>query len=85
MLAKFETKSNKVKGLSFHGKRPWISASLHNGVIQLWDYTWDYKMGTIIDGFDKHDGVSSGPWGRRQTTLEVAPATSAATPSPSRR
>jgi hypothetical protein len=34
-LTKFETKSNRVKGLSFHPKRPWIVASLHNGVIQV--------------------------------------------------
>ena len=42
MLVKFESKSNRVKGLSFHPTRPWILASLHNGVIQL----WDYRMGT---------------------------------------
>ena len=35
MLTKFETKSNRVKGLSFHPKRPWILASLHSGVIQV--------------------------------------------------
>ncbi|XP_031268986.1 coatomer subunit alpha-2-like [Pistacia vera] len=52
MLTKFETKSNRVKGLSFHSKRPWILASLHNGVIQL----WDYRMGTLVDQFDEHDG-----------------------------
>ncbi|KAK7259912.1 hypothetical protein RIF29_25527 [Crotalaria pallida] len=52
MLTKFETKSNRVKGLSFHTKRPWILASLHSGVIQL----WDYRMGTLIDRFDEHDG-----------------------------
>ncbi|KAF7827283.1 coatomer subunit alpha-2-like [Senna tora] len=51
MLTKFETKSNRVKGLSFHSKRPWILASLHSGVIQL----WDYRMGTLIDRFDEHD------------------------------
>lgn len=51
-LTKFETKSNRVKGLSFHPKRPWILASLHSGVIQL----WDYRMGTLIDRFDEHDG-----------------------------
>ncbi|XP_024178073.1 coatomer subunit alpha-2-like [Rosa chinensis] len=45
MLTKFETKSNRVKGLSFHTKRPWILASLHSGVIQL----WDYHMGTLTD------------------------------------
>uniref|UniRef100_A0A673KZH8 Coatomer subunit alpha-like n=1 Tax=Sinocyclocheilus rhinocerous TaxID=307959 RepID=A0A673KZH8_9TELE len=41
-------------GLSFHPKRPWILASLHNGVIQL----WDYRMCTLIDKFDEHDGVN---------------------------
>ena len=52
MLTKFETKSNRVKGLSFHPSRPWILCSLHNGVVQL----WDYRMGTLIDRFDEHDG-----------------------------
>ncbi|KAE9617528.1 putative transcription factor WD40-like family [Lupinus albus] len=56
MLTKFETKSNRVKGLSFHIKRPWILASLHSGVIQL----WDYRMGTLIDRFDEHDGPVRG-------------------------
>ncbi|KAG6422669.1 hypothetical protein SASPL_113046 [Salvia splendens] len=56
MLTKFETKSNRVKGLSFHTKRPWILASLHSGVIQL----WDYRMGTLIDRFDEHDGPVRG-------------------------
>ncbi|MCO5570500.1 hypothetical protein L7F22_024222 [Adiantum nelumboides] len=31
---------------------PWILASLHSGVIQL----WDYRMGTLIDRFDEHEG-----------------------------
>ena len=35
MLTKFETKSNRVKGLAFHSRRPWVLASLHNGVVQL--------------------------------------------------
>ncbi|KAL8160659.1 hypothetical protein V2J09_002196 [Rumex salicifolius] len=56
MLTKFETKSNRVKGLCFHSKRPWILASLHSGVIQL----WDYRMGTLIDRFDEHDGPVRG-------------------------
>lgn len=56
MLTKFETKSNRVKGLSLHAKRPWILASLHSGVIQL----WDYRMGTLIDKFDEHDGPVRG-------------------------
>ncbi|KAK4793454.1 hypothetical protein SAY86_023889 [Trapa natans] len=56
MLTTFETKSNRVKGLSFHSKRPWILASLHSGVIQL----WDYRMGTLIDKFDEHEGPVRG-------------------------
>ncbi|KAJ0081135.1 hypothetical protein Patl1_10373 [Pistacia atlantica] len=56
MLTKFETKSNRMKGPSFHSKRPWILVSLHNLVIQL----WDYHMGTLIDRFDEHDGLVCG-------------------------
>ncbi|XP_018015149.1 coatomer subunit alpha isoform X2 [Hyalella azteca] len=52
MLTKFETKSARVKGLSFHTKRPWILVSLHSGVIQL----WDYRMCTLVDKFDDHEG-----------------------------
>lgn len=36
MLTKFESKSARVKGLAFHPVRPWVCASLHNGVIQLY-------------------------------------------------
>lgn len=50
MLSRFETKSNRVKGLSFHPQRPWLLASLHTGSIQL----WDYRMKTLIDTFDEH-------------------------------
>ena len=52
MLIKFESKSNRVKGVSFHPKRPWILASLHNGAVQL----SDYRMGTLIEKFEEHDG-----------------------------
>ncbi|CAM9484536.1 unnamed protein product, partial [Ectocarpus sp. 13 AM-2016] len=48
--------SNRVKGLSFHPIRPWILTSLHNGIIQL----WDYRMGTLLDRFDEHDGPVRG-------------------------
>ena len=41
-----------MKGISFHPKRPWVLASLHSGVIQL----WDYRMGALIDKFEEHDG-----------------------------
>lgn len=52
MLIKFESKSNRVKGVSFHPKRPWVLSALHNGTVQL----WDYRMGTLIDKFEEHDG-----------------------------
>merc|ERR1712137_95001 len=56
MLCEFETKSKRVKGLSFHPTRPWILASLHTGVIQL----WDYRTRTFIDKFEEHDGPVRG-------------------------
>ena len=56
LLTKFESKSNRVKGLSFHPVRPWILASLHNGQIML----WDYRMGTLLDKFEEHDGPVRG-------------------------
>ncbi|KAL1918268.1 uncharacterized protein VTP21DRAFT_2928 [Calcarisporiella thermophila] len=56
MLTKFESKSNRVKGIAFHPKRPWILAALHNGCIQL----WDYRMGTLLERFDEHDGPVRG-------------------------
>uniref|UniRef100_A0A674MXP7 COPI coat complex subunit alpha n=1 Tax=Takifugu rubripes TaxID=31033 RepID=A0A674MXP7_TAKRU len=68
MLTKFETKSARVKGLSFHPKRPWVLASLHNGVIQL----WDYRMCTLIDKFDEHDGPVRGIDFHKQQPLFVS-------------
>jgi len=56
MLTKFESKSARVKGLAFHPVRPWICASLHNGIIQL----WDYRVGTVIDRFEEHEGPVRG-------------------------
>ncbi|KAH7096636.1 coatomer subunit alpha-2 [Auriculariales sp. MPI-PUGE-AT-0066] len=52
MLTKFESKSNRVKGLAFHPTRPLLASSLHNGSVQL----WNYQMGTLVDRFDEHDG-----------------------------
>lgn len=66
--AQFETKSNRVKGLSFHPKRPWILASLHSGVVQL----WDFRMGTLIDRFDEHDGPVRGVHFHRSQPLFVS-------------
>ncbi|CAD7703860.1 unnamed protein product [Ostreobium quekettii] len=68
MLTKFETKSNRVKGLAFHPRRPWILASLHSGVIQL----WDYRVGTTIDKFDEHDGPVRGVHFHRSQPLFVS-------------
>ena len=39
-------------GIAFHSKRPWVLAALHNGVIQV----WDYRMCTLLDRYDEHDG-----------------------------
>lgn len=32
--------------------RPWLLVSLHSSTIQL----WDYRMGTLIDRYEEHDG-----------------------------
>lgn len=68
MLTKFETKSARVKGISFHAKRPWVLASLHNGVIQL----WDYRMCTLLEKFDEHDGPVRGICFHNQQPLFVS-------------
>ena len=68
MLTKFETKSPRVKGLAFHSKRPWILASLHNGVIQL----WDYRMCTLLEKFDEHEGPVRGIGFHNQQPLFVS-------------
>uniref|UniRef100_A0AAX7TU48 COPA/B second beta-propeller domain-containing protein n=1 Tax=Astatotilapia calliptera TaxID=8154 RepID=A0AAX7TU48_ASTCA len=57
-----------ISGLSFHPKRPWVLASLHNGVIQL----WDYRMCTLIDKFDEHDGPVRGIDFHKQQPLFVS-------------
>ena len=56
MLTRCESKSNRVKGITFHHTRTWLATSLHNGVIQI----WDYSMGTLLDRFDEHDGPVRG-------------------------
>lgn len=55
-LIKFETRSNRVKGISFHPKRSWVLCGLHNGAVQI----WDYRMGTLIDRFEEHEGPVRG-------------------------
>ena len=52
MLAKFETKSSRVKGIALHPTRPWVLCSLHDGQIQL----WDYRVGTLLETFKEHTG-----------------------------
>lgn len=54
LMHKFETKSKRVKGLSFHKYRPWILASLHNGSINL----FDYRAQALLEKFEDHDGMS---------------------------
>lgn len=55
MQVKFETRTSRVKGLSFHPTRPWILAGVYSGEIQL----WDYRLGTIIEKFIEHEGIFS--------------------------
>ncbi|VDM97379.1 unnamed protein product [Thelazia callipaeda] len=56
LLKKFESSSARVKGITFHPTRPWVLASLHSGIIQL----WDYRMCVMLDKFDEHDGPVRG-------------------------
>ncbi|KAJ7130250.1 WD40-repeat-containing domain protein [Mycena epipterygia] len=51
-LTKFESKSNRVKGLAFHPSQPLLAAALHNGSLQL----WNYRMGVLVDRFEEHEG-----------------------------
>jgi len=44
-LILFSSNLNFLAGISFHPTRPWVLASLHSGVIQL----WDYRMCVLID------------------------------------
>lgn len=68
MLTKFEAKSARVKGIAFHSKRPWLLTSLHNGLIQL----WDYRVCTLIDKFDEHEGPVRGISFHNQQPLFVS-------------
>lgn len=55
-------------GLTFHPSRPWVLASLHSGVIQL----WDYRMCVLIEKFDEHDGPVRGICFHSQQPLFVS-------------
>ncbi len=48
----FESEGNRVKGISFHPKFPWVLCSYYSGDILLWDYV--HKM--LIDTYVGHDG-----------------------------
>eukprot|EP01114_Cavostelium_apophysatum_P001006 TRINITY_DN10870_c0_g1_i1.p1 TRINITY_DN10870_c0_g1~~TRINITY_DN10870_c0_g1_i1.p1 ORF type:complete len:813 (+),score=83.10 TRINITY_DN10870_c0_g1_i1:62-2500(+) len=48
----FELSSNRVKGLCFHPKQPWILCSLHNGNINL----YDYQTGNLLHNFGQCPG-----------------------------
>ena len=52
MLTRYDAKSNRVKGIAFHPKRPWVLSSLHNGIINL----YDYRMGVLLEAFEEHVG-----------------------------
>ena len=55
MLTKFESKSSRVKGVSFHPKRPWLLCSLHKyfipffacGCILIYVLVGRFNYGTI--------------------------------------
>ncbi|BFU21969.1 coatomer alpha subunit, putative [Entamoeba histolytica HM-1:IMSS-B] len=48
----FETRTARVKGISFHPTRSWVLASLHNGKIQL----WDMRTRTLLHVYEGHKG-----------------------------
>ncbi|CDJ56647.1 coatomer alpha subunit, putative [Eimeria maxima] len=56
MLMKCETKSSRVKGVAFHPTLQWCLTALHNGAIQL----WDYRVGSLVDRFEEHEGPVRG-------------------------
>jgi coatomer protein complex subunit alpha (xenin) len=47
---------NPLRPPQLTSPRPWILVSLHSSTIQL----WDYRMGTLIDRFEEHDGPVRG-------------------------
>lgn len=52
MMKVFEAKSYRVKGISFHLSKPWVLTSLHNGIINLYDYI----NGILLHSFEDHEG-----------------------------
>ncbi|CAD8067799.1 unnamed protein product [Paramecium sonneborni] len=52
MIVKFHKKTERIKGLSFHPKQPWLLVGLHSGEIQM----IDYRYGRTINEFFEHEG-----------------------------
>ncbi|CAD8067026.1 unnamed protein product [Paramecium sonneborni] len=52
MIVKFHKKTERIKGLSFHPKQPWLLVGLHSGSIQM----IDYRLGRTIEEFIEHEG-----------------------------
>lgn len=48
----FETRTARVKGISFHPTRSWVLTSLHNGKVQL----WDMRTRTLLHVYEGHRG-----------------------------
>ncbi|ELP88818.1 coatomer subunit alpha-3, putative [Entamoeba invadens IP1] len=48
----FETRTARVKGISFHPTRNWVLTSLHNGKVQL----WDMRTRTLLHVYEGHKG-----------------------------
>ena len=49
----FQSEGNRVKGISFHPKFPWVLCSYYSGDILLFDYV--HKM--LIHTYVGHDGL----------------------------
>ncbi|CAK75525.1 unnamed protein product (macronuclear) [Paramecium tetraurelia] len=52
MIVKFHKTTERIKGLSFHPKQPWLLVGLHSGAIQM----IDYRLGRTIEEFVQHEG-----------------------------
>ncbi|CAD8063876.1 unnamed protein product [Paramecium sonneborni] len=52
MIVKFHKKTERIKGLSFHSKQPWLLVGFYSGEIQI----IDYRYGRTINEFSEHEG-----------------------------
>lgn len=60
--------NNFINILKSYRRPIYFIFSLHNGVIQL----WDYRMCTLLDKFDEHDGPVRGICFHNQQPLFVS-------------